>query len=344
MKNAIRALALGTLFTFTSTVQAAYGSLWAFGDSLTDSGNIAAFGVFEPFPYTNLVPGGAYASGTFSDGQVWSQKLAGMLGLPLSPSLTGGTNYATGGAKTGFLPSIGFTALGAGDVFPVYDAVADPFIGQANLAASLGALPGDGLYMLNGGGNDIRAALEFVGGGGSVTQAVAAMSESVANLSNAVGVLAAAGALHFGVSNLPDISVVPSVQAADALVPGTAALAHALVQEFNAKLAAALPDVVAANPGINIAVLDAFTLFNDVLADPLAHGFTNTTDACTLQNGGSGCANPDEFVFWDGLHPTSAMQQITADAAYAALVPLPAAAWLLVPGMLVLARRSRRVA
>lgn len=336
MKSTLRALAFALTLLAGTQAYAAFGGLYAFGDSLTDSGNVAALGLFEPFPYVNLVPGGAYPSGTFSNGAVWSEILAGSLGLPLTPSFAGGTNFAVGGAKTGALPSVGF-APGAFD-FPVYD----PTFGQSNFAAGLaGALPSDGLYVLNGGGNDIREALTFVGGGGAQANAFDAMTEAVDNLMNAVGVLAQDGATTFAVSNLPDVSFAPAIQASGGAAVG---LANALVLDFNMKLATEIPVIEAANPGIDITLLDTFSLFDAILAAPGAFGFTNTTDPCTLQNGGTGCADPSQYVFWDGLHPTSAVQQLTADAAFAAVVPVPAAVWLFGTALAALGAARRRAA
>lgn len=334
MKTTLRALAFALTLLAGTQAYAAFGSLFAFGDSLTDSGNVAAFGLLELPPYVNLVPGGAYPSGTFSNGAVWPQFLAGSLGLPLTPSLTGGTNFAVGGAKTGALPSVNFVP-GALD-FPVYD----PTFGQSNFAAGLaGALPSSGLYVLNGGGNDVRQALTFVGGGGAQANAFAAMTEAVDNLMNAVGVLAQDGATTFAVSNLPDVSFAPAVQAGGAAAVG---LANALVLDFNMKLATEIPVTEAANPGIDITLLDTFSLFNAILAAPGLVGITNTTDPCALQNGGTGCADPSQYVFWDGLHPTSAVQQLMADAAYATVIPVPAAVWLFGTALAALAGLARR--
>ena len=74
--------------------------MYAFGDSLTDTGNVslATFGHGAGSP--------PYADRSFSNGPVWAQDLAQSLGLPpLQPSLAGGTDFAYGGAETGQTPA-----------------------------------------------------------------------------------------------------------------------------------------------------------------------------------------------------------------------------------------------
>jgi outer membrane lipase/esterase len=68
-------------------------AIYAFGDSLTDAGNVySAVGIPASPPYYN---------GEFSNGPVWVQDLAAGLGLPaLTPSLLGGTDYAYGSGET----------------------------------------------------------------------------------------------------------------------------------------------------------------------------------------------------------------------------------------------------
>src|SRR5580704_10430984 len=69
--------------------------IYAFGDSLTDVGNIYA-------ATSGAVPAAPYVNGQFTNGNVWVQDLASDLGLaPLTPSLLGGTDYAYGTAETG---------------------------------------------------------------------------------------------------------------------------------------------------------------------------------------------------------------------------------------------------
>ena len=76
---------------------AAYTSIFAFGDSLSDAGNLFA-------ESGSKIPLKPYVDGHFSNGPTWVEDLSQMLGLgPMKPFLTSnnGTNYAFGGAQTG---------------------------------------------------------------------------------------------------------------------------------------------------------------------------------------------------------------------------------------------------
>ena len=84
---------------------AAFDSLVVFGDSLSDSGNNAAAGLYDPnqaVTGNGYIPSSAYKPAfTYSNGPVWATGVAAALGLRLAPSLAGGTNFAFGGATTG---------------------------------------------------------------------------------------------------------------------------------------------------------------------------------------------------------------------------------------------------
>ena len=82
----------------TAAPGAPYSAMYAFGDSLTDTGNVS-------LATLGMVPASPYADRSFSNGPVWAQDLAQSLGLPaLKPSLAGGTDFAYGGAETGQTP------------------------------------------------------------------------------------------------------------------------------------------------------------------------------------------------------------------------------------------------
>ena len=87
-----------------SDARAGYSSLFVFGDSLSDSGNIAVLTPNRtpvPISGNDFIPTFPYASGHYTNAQVWAQIVASSLGLSANPSLLGGTDYAFGGARTG---------------------------------------------------------------------------------------------------------------------------------------------------------------------------------------------------------------------------------------------------
>jgi phospholipase/lecithinase/hemolysin len=127
---------------------AAYTTIFAFGDSLSDAGNL--------FSETGgAVPLKPYVDGHFSNGPTWVEDLSQMLGLgPMKPFLTSadGTNFAFGDAQTGptdnnpFDPNSPFH-IDLPDQIKAYDL--------------LNRKPVEGaLYTLDIGANDIMNALE----------------------------------------------------------------------------------------------------------------------------------------------------------------------------------------
>ena len=107
---------------------------------------------------------------------------------------------------------------------------------------------------------------------------------------------------------------------------------NALSAGFNGLLDAEL-DGLETSLGVSIARLDIFGLTQEVIADPGAFGFTNVTDPAFDPSTGSVVSNPDEYFFWDPVHPTRVAHRILGDRA-ARAVPEPSS--------FVLARTRRR--
>lgn len=289
-----------------SQASAAFTQVISFGDSLSDSGNIS---LLNPgFP---LAP---YYPGHFSNGPVWIETFSAGLGLSSNPSFGGGTNYALGGSVTG-------TPLSS----PI------PLTSQAGLYLTnvSGVADPTALYVIWGGGNDVRL--------GNV-------SNSVTNIGSIVAALSAAGAEHFLIANLPNIGLTPEAQAGG---PAQVAGATFLSNLHNTNLAAAIP-TWETTYGINIRELDVWTFLNNVIANPGLYGITNTTGRCysgTTGVGGPGtvCSNPDEYVFWDGIHPTAAAHEALGQYALQ-VVPVPAAVYLLGSALALLGWVRRKAA
>ncbi len=291
-------IVIGLSMGATTAHATSYNSLVVFGDSLSDSGNIFDLfgGVFGPnAPYTEGRFTSNYTDG--SAGLVWVEHLAGLMGLPLDNSVAGGTNYAFGGARA------------VEDVADLVPSLPD----QLNfyLSDTGGIADPSALYVVFGGGNDVRD--------NDAANSASSMAQMIMDL-------ATAGATNFFVPNLPDIGLTPEALAG--LAPGgSSAVISAAAAAHNANLAAEIANLEA-TLGVNIISFDLFGLFNDVISDPAAFGFSNATEACVgVEVGSVDCLDPDSYLFFDGIHPTARIHQLIGELAYEQLtqVPLPAA-------------------
>ncbi len=105
-----------------------------------------------------------------------------------------------------------------------------------------------------------------------------------------------------------------------------------LSTSHNATLAASLNNL-SSIPDVNIIPIDIYSLYNQVLANPGEFGFQNVTDSCViggLQNIQGVCNNPNDFYFFDDVHPTTGAQKIVAETVLSAIktksVPEPTSA------------------
>jgi outer membrane lipase/esterase len=284
-------LVVVTAFSLTALPASAslYDSLVVFGDSLSDSGNntiVIGSNPGQTITGNTYVPSQTYGSGVYSNGPVWASDAAAKLGVPLTPSLAGGTNYAYGGATTG----------PAGNGFPF------SLLTQATQYLATNTVSANALYVIAGGGNDARAALGAIAACSGVClgpTVAATASQYAANVGAIVDALQAGGAQHIIVWNTPNLGLAPAVAAA-----GASSLGTFLANSMNAALAAQL----AGEPGV--ATFDIFGLGTSIALNPGAFGFTDVSNACGAIVG----ANCDTYAYWDGIHPTAAAHAVIADA------------------------------
>ena len=304
------AITAGLLFSATAAASQ-FSQVVVFGDSLSDNGNISlatAPTLQPPFRFTT------------NPGKVGIENVASHLGFTLQPSLTGGTDYAWGGA------GINNNSPGTPGTVPTLTAQVNAYLGA-------GKVDGNALYSIWGGANDIfyhatavgaapvaqqliaqtiaaqiaanhippamqaaftaqitptvtaqvNAAVAAGAGVAAIEtpeQAQAAIAAAAQQELKLIGQLQAAGVNNILVFNLPNVGTTPSALAQG---PAGAAALGGLSLIFNGQLNTGL-----AQMRTGIIPVNAYGLLSEAVADPQAFGFSNVTQpACTGGDGSS---------------------------------------------------------
>ena len=283
-----------------------YDSVVVFGDSLSDSGNIAAL--------LGLPPGTVF---TTNPDPVWAEIVARTFGDPGMHSGAGGTNHAFGGACVDPDGACNYPVPKIGQQIDMH------LSGRPSGAADPAAL-----YAIWGGGNDLETVLSPDEGIARVDPRTAVPASARA-LAAHVRRLREAGARHIVVFNLPDLGKTPfALQAGDPRVRAALTGFSAL---YNRELDEGLRSL-----GSGIVPVDAFGLLDEFLRDPAAYGFTDVEGtACTpvgpalnaLACGPAGSGAPLTWgpganrthPFADARHPAGAAHEMIASAVVATL-------------------------
>ena len=312
MKKFVKKLAIatGTIAITLLPLQALakdYGALNIFGDSLVDAGNL--------FNLTGIPPSPPYNQ-KLSNGPIWVEQLA--VELDLEPVLataaipnllsgkvpTDGLNFAFGGALSSDV-NVG------GPPLPGLQQQIETF---GRLATFIPPQP-DALFLLLAGGNDYNEAIFKP----DLVDPAILPGQVTDNLINAVTALIDAGAKQLLVSNLPDLGQQPFADFLDQINPQSSALLTGFSTQHNLLLNQKLTALEAAS-GAHITQLDLNSLLASVVSNPAEFGFANVNDAC-LTNFQPGfvfegiCDHPDEFLFWDNIHPTTQGHALIAQLA-----------------------------
>jgi phospholipase/lecithinase/hemolysin len=287
-----------------------FTSIVVFGDSLSDTGNDAhltydKYGIRAPGPVAD------YTDGRFTDGfdtlpaaqlysGVWIEQLA--QSIPSKPeiknSLDGGSNYAFGFANTG--NGTGTATFGPGgslsiDVENIGQQIDDYLATNPQITPKT-------LFVVWGGANDLLQN----------DISPEAIFNAAGNQMLNIQRLIDAGATQFLIPNLPPMGLTPRLNGNPVAAP--------IVNEASALYNAALGSVVQLllqtnhQKHLHIAQLDVFSLFNQIVATPSNYSLLNVTASSQ-----GAPVNPDLFLFWDDIHPTTHGHNIVAMSAAAAL-------------------------
>lgn len=135
--------------------------------------------------------------------------------------------------------------------------------------------------------------------------------------------------MNIAVWNVPNVGLAPAIAANG---PTAAQLGTALSQAMNN----ALTNRLASETGVQI--FSMYGLVTAVNANPAGYGLINASDAAGAIPG----ADPSQYLYWDGIHPTAAGHAILAQSMYSAVVPEPASCLLVASLVLAVVAVRRR--
>ncbi|MEA5577214.1 SGNH/GDSL hydrolase family protein [Anabaena sp. UHCC 0451] len=250
-----------------------FDNLVIFGDSLSDQGNLyQASG--------NTFPPLPYYQGRFSNGPIWVDYFVPKLKFN-DESVK---NFALGGATTGISNVLnGFTIPGLLTQ-----------IEQFKTFNTNTPVDADTLYLIWIGSNDFLTP---------PADPVQTITDAIANISNAITTLSILGAKEFVVGNLPNVGATPLSIANNNSADGTA-----ISLAFNNALSQALDNLEIAL-SINSTLVDIFGLNEVIQANPEIYNLTNFTEPLIEATGN---VNPDEYAFFDEVHPSNALHQLAS--------------------------------
>jgi phospholipase/lecithinase/hemolysin len=273
-------------------VAASYGHerLVVFGDSLSDNGNTFA---------VSGVPGFPYFEGRYSNGPNWVDYFPGIaeqFRVDISPATAwlqdptnsdiDTTDFAVGGSTSGNLNTINGKLPGFRDQIGAY-------LGRLGLKNAA-----DDLCVIWIGANDFFARIKPF--------------ETVANIKGAIARLSKAGVKNFFVLTIPDFALTPQEKA---LGGATILAATQFVVTTNVLLAVELPRFAFAHQ-IGINLVDINAVFIPLVHSPGSFGFRNSSgrayNPALPLSSSNPVADPNDYVFWDGFHPTTNVHRLIA--------------------------------
>ncbi|EFJ37218.1 hypothetical protein SELMODRAFT_77440 [Selaginella moellendorffii] len=319
-------------------------ALFVFGDSTLDTGNLN----YRPntvhlirtqeLPYgRDFIPPGP--TGRASNGKLATDFLAGFLGLPtpiddLEPDAQGrklfqGINFAAGGS--GILNGTGLTTVSLSqqlDAFEGSIASINKLMGSQESSRLLA----NSLFLLSTGNNDLfnyvynpKARFRY--------SPESYNTLLLSTLSRDLERLYSLGARKLVVLSLGPLGCTPlmlNLLNSDGSCIGEV---NDQAKNFNAGLQSLLAGLQTKLPGSRLLYANAYDILFSAIQDPRKHaGFRYGNVACcgsgkflgsvlqTCSGRTSVCADSNEYVFWDMVHPTQAMYKLVTDELYAELV------------------------
>jgi phospholipase/lecithinase/hemolysin len=269
-----------------SSAQAAFTSLYVFGDSISTTTN-------------NTEPSVAslYYGHRFCNGRVWVEVLAERQGLPYDPN----KNWSYfGHYSSDLLANLNhFTALPDANT-----ALFAVWVNNADFVYDLNQI--DPPYTTNR----------------SLAAWTAVINQSLTNHWQAIQALYAKGARSLLMPNAVDVSQVPYYAY---LAAADRSFVRQRVMDFNSGFASLLDQARASLPGLELLFVDVFALLDDMVARPGDYGLINpgidALDDPSLTDKSLNGAGAN-YLFWDYLDPTAKVHARMADISQQLVSPV----------------------
>jgi phospholipase/lecithinase/hemolysin len=254
--------------------------IYAFGASYTDNGNGARL-------LGSDWNANSYWEGRVSNGPTGVEVLAAGLNVPL-------TDYAVLGARSD-------TESLAGDGPLAHTGMLSQLIQFTQALKGASADP-NALFFIMVGGTDFL---------GNDRIDVETLTDQITeNLVTLVTRLSDSGARRFLVTPTSNMADLPAI-----ITQGRSAEASQFQDAMNTKVSARLT-ALSKQLSLDIKLFDYVALHAKIRAHPSDYGLTNLTDPCqpTDPPGLPACPTPDQYYYWDELHPTRQVHQIFGEA------------------------------
>ena len=241
-----------------------------FGDSLSDNGNLLNYS-------RQFYPNGGYFMGRFSNGPVWTDYLAKQLNLDMY-------NWALGGA-TAIVP------------FPLPYTVENEIDHYIETMKKVDHP------------NYENSLFAFFIGANNYSFNVDPVPEKIVQSTEAqIRMLIALGGKYFILPNLPEIALTPSHSQES---PQRQEELRNKIHQHNLLLASMIQRLKSDYPFAVFIAPDIFNFLNEIIQNKDKYNLKNVSEKC-FQGTGIGkvhleniCPNPNEYVFWDFIHPTT---------------------------------------
>ncbi len=275
--------------------------IYVFGDSLSDTGNLASINGPFPPPYFN---------NRATNGWVAVEVMASLVGAHLDTSLhligpAQGNNYAVSGARARGSSPV--------DLSTQISTFLNHHGNQINP---------DAVYIIFIGGNDIGDHLTAIR---ERQYRSRILYQAVRGIKQGIKQLQAAGARHFLVINAPDVGNLPGTRRLDEIqnvneryrtnhIPSWEILARHASIKFNRRLARVIKQLNKKNDH-QIILFDLYKFSKIFLKYPTMYNLDNVKDACVIsqeQRFSPSCENGNKInthYFFDEIHPSAKIHE-----------------------------------